>query len=86
VWEGLNAAPSFWTGQVSTGVNGILKVSGAFGCNTKTPQAAYASGGAAGGTPTLATGYGFISAAEMNAHTALVEKIRLALVANGIMS
>ena len=59
---------------------------GKFGCNCKTPQTAYASGGAAGGTPTLTTGYGFVSAAEMNAHLTLVENMRLALVANGILS
>jgi hypothetical protein len=67
-------------------INETLTVTKAFGCNAATAQTAYASGGAAGGTPTLTTGYGFVSAAEMNAHTALVEKIRAALVANGIMS
>jgi hypothetical protein len=78
-------------GQASV-VNGAINVIGTgtfstgFGCNGKTAQTAYSSGGAAGGTPTLATGYGFVSAAEMNAFTALVANIRLALVANGIMS
>lgn len=67
-------------------INETLTVTKAFGCNAATAQTAYASGGAAGGTPTLTTGYGFVTDTEMNAHTALVEKIRAALVANGIMS
>ncbi len=66
--------------------NSSLQVGTGFGCNGAAPQTAYASGGAAGGTPTLATGYGFVSAAEMNAFTALVANIRLALVADGVMS
>ena len=57
----------------------------AFSCNGKTPQTAYASGGAAGGTATSG-GYGFVSAAEMNAFVTLLTNVRLALVANGVMS
>jgi hypothetical protein len=79
-----NGVISVGSGTLS--VPGSITIGTSFGCNGKTAQTAYASGGAAGGTPTLATGYGFVSAAEMNAFTALVANIRLALVANGIMS
>lgn len=51
----------------------------------KANKIAYASGGAAGGTP-VSGGYGFISSSEMLAHLALVENIRLALVSAGIMT
>jgi hypothetical protein len=84
---GKNTAPT-----VALDVTGACKIStthtvtGAFGCNGATAQTAYASGGAAGGTPTLATGYGFVSAAEMNSFTTLVANIRLALINNGVMS
>jgi hypothetical protein len=65
---------------------GSLQVPTGFGCNSKTPQTAYASGGAAGGTPTLTTGYGFVSAAEMNAFVTLVANLRTALVNQGTCS
>lgn len=59
-------------------------VLGAFGCNSKAAQTAYASGGAlaayAAGANGLDTG------ANMSALHALVVNIRAALVANGIMS
>ena len=66
-------------------VDGTAAITGAFGCNGATPQTAYASGGAAGGTATSG-GYGFVSSAEMNAFVTLVGNIRSALVANGVMS
>jgi len=76
-------------------VDGTGVVTGGFGCNSKTAQTAYASGGAIGvasGTPTL-PGYGFTSLVEMsnfissvNAIGTLAANIRLALIANGIMS
>ena len=63
---------------------GNLQVSTGFGCNSKTPQTAYASGGAlaayAAGTNGLNSG------ANMSALHAMVVAIRAALVANGIMS
>jgi hypothetical protein len=63
-----------------------LQATGGFGCNTKTPQTAYASGGAApaGGTGTAAGAYD--TAAHRDALITLVNNIRAALVANGIMS
>lgn len=63
---------------------GPLTVTTAFGCNSKTPQAAVASGGAlaAYGAGTN----GLDSGANMSALHALVVAIRAALVADGIMS
>ena len=66
-------------------VAGAFRCSTGFGCNGATPQTAYASGGAAGGTATSG-GYGFVSAAEMNAFVTLLTNVRIALVANGVMS
>jgi hypothetical protein len=54
-----------------------------FGCNGATPQTAYASGGA---VVPGAGAYGFDSAVHAAALATLVTNIRLALVANGIMS
>jgi len=54
-----------------------------FGCNGSAAQTAYASGGAAA---TTAGDFGFGSDAQRAALTTLVANIRLALVANGIMS
>lgn len=87
-------------GRVGTGtlaalndetVGGKLTVTGAFGCNAKTAQTAYASGGAltytgqAYGNATQ-TSYLFASDTDFNALKTLVNNIRAALVANGIMS
>jgi hypothetical protein len=55
-----------------------------FGCNTKTPQTAYASGGALAAYVTGA--FGLDSNANMTALYNLVVAMRAALVANGIMS
>jgi len=60
-----------------------IKAGTGFGCNGTNPQTAYASGGAAA---TSAGAFGFGSDAERAALTTLVANIRLALVANGIMS
>ena len=60
-----------------------LRSSGAFGCNSKTAQTAYASGGDI--TPG-AGAFGASSAANFAAMVTLVKNIRSALVANGIMS
>jgi hypothetical protein len=54
-----------------------------FGCNSATPQAAYASGGA---VSPGAGSYGASSAANFAALATLVANIRTALVNNGIMS
>jgi hypothetical protein len=64
-------------------VDGTATITGAFGCNGKTAQTAYASGGA---VTTSAGSYGFASDAERASLTTLVANIRTALVANGIMS
>jgi hypothetical protein len=64
---------------------GALVATTGFGCNGAGAQTAYASGGAQIHTATLA-GYGFVSAAEMNAKMTLLDNIRLALVADGILS
>lgn len=57
---------------------------GAFGCNTKAAQTAYASGGALAAYGAGANGLD--SGANMAALHALVVAMRAALVANGIMS
>lgn len=65
-------------------VDGTGTITGGFGCNAKTAQTSYASGGAlaayAAGTNGLDSG------ANMSALHAMVVSIRAALVANGIMS
>lgn len=63
---------------------GTVKVGGAFGCNTKAVQTAYASGGALNAYGAGANG--FDTAGNASALHALVVSIRAALVANGIMS
>lgn len=70
-------------GQTFTGNQ---QINGAFGCNSKVPQTPYVSGGAAppGGVGTAAGGYD--TAANRDAAITLLNNIRLALVANGIMS
>lgn len=70
----------------STGINatGALTVSGGFGCNNKSAQAAVASGGALNAYG--AGNNGLDSGANMSAMHALVVAMRAALVANGIMS
>jgi hypothetical protein len=68
------------------GTVGKLAVSGGFGCNGKTAQTAYASGGAApaGGTGTAAGGWD--TAAHRDSAITLLNNIRTALVNAGIMS
>jgi hypothetical protein len=65
-------------------VDGTGTITGAFGCNTKTAQTAYASAGALAAYGTGA--FGLDSDVNMAALHALVVAIRAALVANGIMS
>ena len=64
--------------------DGTIVATGAFGCNTKTAQTAYASGGALAAYTTGA--FGLDSDANMTAMYNLVVAMRAALVANGIMS
>lgn len=65
---------------------GSLRATTGFGCNGATVQTAFASGGAApaGGTGTAAGGWD--TAAHRDAAITLLNNIRSALVANGIMS
>ncbi len=65
-------------------VDGTGVITGGFGCNSKTAQTAYASGGALSAYVTGAYGYDTAAHAQ-EIHTLLVN-IRAALVANGIMS
>lgn len=65
-------------------ITGTGTISGAFGCNTKAAQTAYASGGALAAYGAGANG--FDSGANASALHAMVVSIRAALVANGIMS
>jgi hypothetical protein len=64
-------------------VDGTGTITGAFGCNAKTAQTAYVSGGA---VAPGAGAFGASSAPNFAALATLVANIRLALVANGIMS
>jgi hypothetical protein len=65
-------------------VVGTIRADGAFGCNTKLAQAAYASGGA---LAAYATGtYGFDTADHASKLYAMVVAIRAMAVANGLMS
>ena len=78
----LNSAGNLaWS--IPTATTGMVVVGG-FGCNTKSAQAAYVSGGA---LATYGAGAnGLDSGANMSALHALVVNIRAALVADGIMS
>jgi hypothetical protein len=70
-----------------TGAPGSFTVVGAFGCNTKAAQTAYASGGAVANTgSTNVAPYGYTTSAQADGIVALLNNIRAALVANGIMS
>ena len=64
--------------------NGNVTIAAGLGCNGKSAQTAYASGGALAAYGTGA--YGFDTAAHASALYAMVVSIRAALVANGIMS
>ncbi len=63
---------------------GALTVVGAFGCNTKAAQTAFASGGALNAYGAGANGLD--TGANMSSMHAMVVAMRAALVANGIMS
>lgn len=66
---------------------GTMAISGAFGCNGASAQTAYASGGAVAATgSTNAAPYGYTTAAQADGIVTLLNNIRAALVANGIMS
>lgn len=68
-------------------LTGTLAISGAFSCNGAAAQTAYASGGAVSSTAsTNTTPYGYTTAAQADGIVTLLNKIRAALVANGIMS
>ena len=95
VTRGLHVGGASDPGDDNALIDGTGTITGAFGCNGKTAQTAYASGGAAStvsGTATLA-GYGFANATEMNNFVTavgtivtLVNNHRLALIADGIES
>jgi hypothetical protein len=75
---GGSAAPTY-----TVDVVGNIRTSTGFGCNGKTPQTAFATGGSlAAGAGTS----GASSAANFAALVTLVNNIRFALVNNGIMS
>ncbi len=76
---------------INGAVTGALTVSttatitGAFGCNTKAAQTSYVSGGAVVATGSTLASYGYTQA-QADAIVTLLNNIRAALVANGIMS
>lgn len=70
----------------SAGPAGNLTVGGQFGCNTKSAQAAATAHAAIITTATtLSTPYGFATGAQGDNLVTLVNQMRAALVANGIM-
>lgn len=71
------------TARATIAAAGLTVVAG-FGCNTKAPQTAYASGGALAAYGAGANG--FDTGANASALHAMVVSLRAALVANGIMS
>lgn len=81
---GLNVGGSTDPGDDNLRVEGTGTITGGFGCNSKTAQNAYASGGALSAYSTGTYGYDTAEHAQ-EIHTLLVN-IRAALVANGIMS
>jgi len=81
---GLHVGGNSDAGDNNLLVDGTGTITGAFGCNAKTAQTAYASGGALNAYVTGA--FGLNSDANMSALHAMVVKIRDCLVANGIMS
>lgn len=68
-------------------VTGAMTVTTGFGCNAAAPQVAAASGGAVVATAaTNVSPFGFATAAQADGIRVLLNNIRAALVANGIMS
>jgi len=82
---GVAAAKQIRAGTSITAGTSIVATTG-FGCNSKAAQTAYASGGAApaGGTGTAAGGWD--TAAHRDSAITLLNNIRSALVADGIMN
>lgn len=80
---GLHVGGASDAGNDNLLVDGTGIITGGFGCNSKTAQTAYASGGA---VVPGAGAFGFDSAIHAADLATLVTNIRLALVANGIMS
>ena len=76
----------FYNPSTGTATAKQLVATTGFGCNGKSAQVAYVSGGAApaGGIGTAAGGYD--TAVNRDAAITLLNNIRLALIANGIMS
>lgn len=72
---------SAWAKEASN-----VAIPGAFGCNGHTPQGLYASGGGLPSISIISGGYGPNTSAAFTALYSLVETMRNALVANGIMS
>jgi hypothetical protein len=66
--------------------SGSLVAFTGFGCNSKSAQTAYASGGSVSTTGSALVSYGYTTAAQADGIVTLVNNIRAALVANGIMS
>jgi hypothetical protein len=81
---GLHVGGNSDAGDNNLLVDGTGVITGAFGCNAKTAQAAYSGGAALDAYVTGA--FGLDSAAHVSALYAMVVAIRAALVANGIMS
>jgi hypothetical protein len=74
------------TGQFTSLKGQTLTVTGAFGCNGKTPQTSATAHAAVVATAaTNVSPYGFATAAQANDIVTLLNQIRAALVANGIM-
>lgn len=82
---GATTALTLVAGGVTVGVD--LTAATKFGCNGSAPQGAVASGGAVAATgATNVSPFGYTTAAQANGIVTLLNNIRTALVANGIMS
>ena len=69
----------------ATVANQSIVINGKFACNAATPQAAAASGGAVATTGSALVSYGYTQS-QADGIVTLLNNIRAALVANGIMS
>lgn len=88
IYDGTSSVERFSVSQSgNTSVTGSATVSGAFGCNGASAKTSHASGGAVSSTAaTNAAPYGYTTAAQADGIVTLLNNIRAALVANGIMS
>lgn len=89
IGDGTGAPSAVWSVAIPSKflITLPLQANTTFGCNGKTAQSAFASGGAVATTgSTQTTPYGFTTSTQADGIVTLLNNIRAALVANGIMS